>query len=162
MAMSTSRTLGQADGHGQKDLRLTGTIEPTLGGGLSAGSGTTKSDPKLKRLAEVIANINELFGGEIGPDGIEGFVKPVVARAGLDPDVQEQIKSNTHDQFLVSPGLRDAIIGAALQMESVTGKLVNATSAERQTAESLVRILGAFLPDSQHDEGEPEIEKLSS
>jgi hypothetical protein len=41
-------------------------------------------------LAEVIARINDLFGGELGPEEIEGFVKPVAAKAekapGIAPD----------------------------------------------------------------------------
>ena len=122
-----------------------GFVEAPLSAISGAGSGGVKQDPQLVRLVDVIARINDLFGGELGPEEIEGFVKPVTAKAEEAPGIADQIDNNAKDQFLDSRDLREAIIDAAFDMESAVGKLSGAAMGDDAQAEKLIRIIGEFM-----------------
>jgi type I restriction enzyme R subunit len=96
-------------------------------------------------LAEVIARINDLFGGELGPEEIEGFVKPVAAKAEKAPGIADQIDNNAKDQFLDSLDLRESIIDAAFDVEAAVGKLSGAAMGDDSRAAKLIRIIGEFM-----------------
>lgn len=130
-------TLGSADA----------SLPPISG----AGSGGVNQDPQLVRLAEVVARINDLFGGELGPEEIEGFVKPVAAKAEEAPGIADQIDNNAKDQFLDSRDLRESIIDAAFDVESAVGKLSGAAMGDDARAEKLIRIIGEFMWDARHE-----------
>jgi type I restriction enzyme R subunit len=103
------------------------------------------------RLVDVIAPINDLFGGELGPEEIEGFVKPVAAKAEKAPGITDQIDYNAKDQFLDSRDLRESIIDAAFDVESAVGKLSGAAMGDDARAEKLIRIIGEFMWETRHD-----------
>jgi type I restriction enzyme R subunit len=121
---------------------------PTISG---AGSGGVNQDPQLVRLGEVIARINDLFGGELGPEEIEGFVKPVAAKAEEAPGIADQIDNNAKDQFLDSRDLRESIIDAAFDVESAVGKLSGAAMGDDARAEKLIRIIGEFMWETRRE-----------
>lgn len=110
-----------------------------------AGSGSVNTNPQLVRLAEVVARINDLFGGELGPEEIEGFVKPVAAKAEEAPGIADQIDNNAKDQFLDSPKLRESIIDAAFDVESAVGTLSRAAMSDDERAKRLIQIIGEFI-----------------
>ncbi|MEU1969391.1 hypothetical protein ABZ541_29050 [Micromonospora sediminicola] len=122
-----------------------GSVDASLPPISGAGSGGVNQDPQLVRLVEVIARINDLFGGELGPAEIEGFVKPVAAKAEQAPGIADQIDNNAKDQFLDSRDLRESIVDAAFDVESAVGKLSDAAMGDDARAEKLIRIIGEFM-----------------
>lgn len=112
-----------------------GSVNAPLPAISGAGSGGVNQDPQMVRLVEVIARINDLFGGELGPEEIEGFVKPVAAKAEAAPGIADQIDNNAKDQFLDSRDLRESIIDAAFDVESAVGKLSGAAMGDDARAE---------------------------
>lgn len=128
---------------GTVDISLTGdaTLKPVTG----AGTGQVAADPQMVLLAEVIARINDLFGGEFSPEQIAAFVKPVATDAEANAEVADQIDNNAEDQFLDSPDLRDAVIDAALANETAVAKLTGATTGEDLTADQLIKLIGQYM-----------------
>ena len=102
-------------------------------------------------LAEVIARINDLFGGELGPEEVEGFVKPVAAKAEKAPGIADQIDNNAKDQFLDSLDLRESIIDAAFDVEAAVGKLSGAAMGDDSRAAKLIRIIGEFMWETRRE-----------
>lgn len=130
-----------------------GSVDASLPAISGAGSGGVSQDPQLVRLVEIIARINDLFGGEPGPEEIEGFVKPVAAKAEAAPGIADQIDNNAKDQFLDSRDLRDSIIDAAFDLESAVGKLSGAAMGDDARAEKLIRIIGEFMWETRRERG---------
>ncbi|MCT2281776.1 DEAD/DEAH box helicase family protein [Micromonospora chalcea] len=128
-----------------------GSVDASLPAISGAGSGGANQDPQLVRLADVIARINDLFGGELGPEEIEGFVKPVAAKAEQAPGIADQIDNNAKDQFLDSRDLRESIIDAAFDVESAVGKLSGAAMGDDARAEKLIRIIGEFMWETRRE-----------
>jgi type I restriction enzyme, R subunit len=128
-----------------------GSVDVYLPAISGAGSGGVNQDPQLVRLGEVIARINDLFGGELGPEEIEGFVKPVAAKAEETPGIADQIDNNAKDQFLDSRDLRESIIDAAFDVESAVGKLSGAAMGDDARAEKLIRIIGEFMWETRRE-----------
>lgn len=128
-----------------------GSVDASLPPISGAGSGGVNQDPQLVRLVEVIARINDLFGGELGPAEIEGFVKPVAAKAEGAPGIADQIDNNAKDQFLDSQDLRESIVDAAFDLESAVGKLSGATMGDDARAEKLIRIIGEFMWETRRE-----------
>jgi hypothetical protein len=108
-------------------------------------------DPLLVRLTEVIARINDLFGGELGPEEIEGFVQPVAAKAEEAPGIADQIGNNAKDQFLDSRDLRESIIDASFDVESAVGNFSGAALGDDVRAEKVIRITGEFMWETRRD-----------
>ncbi|MGN9805585.1 type I restriction endonuclease subunit R [Micromonospora sp. L32] len=128
-----------------------GSVDASLPPISGAGSGGVNQDPQLVRLVEVIARINDLFGGELGPAEIEGFVKPVAAKAEQAPGIADQIDNNAKDQFLDSRDLRESIVDAAFDVESAVGKLSGAAMGDDARAEKLIRIIGEFMWETRRE-----------
>jgi type I restriction enzyme R subunit len=122
---------------GERDAAL-----PVISG---AGSGSVNANPQLVRLADVVARINDLFGGELDPEDIEGFVKPVATKAEAAPGIADQIDNNAKDQFLDSRSMRDSIIDAIFETDSAMGRLASTAMGENARAEELIRLIGEFI-----------------
>lgn len=131
-----------------------GSAEAPLQAIAGVGSGGVNQNPQLVLLVDVIARINDLFGGELGPEEIEGFVKPVTAKAEEAPGIADQIDNNAKDQFLDSRDLREAIIDAAFDMEAAVGKLSGAAMGDDARAEKLIRIIGDFMWETRRQRSE--------
>jgi type I restriction enzyme R subunit len=129
-------------------LRVGEAPLPAISG---AGSGSLHPSPQLVYLAEVVARINDLFGGELGPEDIEGFVKPVVTKAEAAPGIADQIDNNAKDQFLNSRTMRDTIIDAIFETDTAKGKLAGAAMAEDARAEQLIRLIGELLWEARRE-----------
>lgn len=127
-----------------------------------AGSGGVNPDPTLVRLADVIARINDLFGGELAPEEIEGFVKPVASKAEAAPGIADQIDNNAKDQFLDSRNLRDSIIDAAFDMESAVGRLSGAAMGDDARAENLIRIIGEYMWETRRERSVSTLERTAT
>lgn len=130
--------------HGKASITL-GSVEEPLPAFPEAGAGSANQDRQLVRLVEVIARINDLFGDELEPGEIEGFVKPVAAKAEEAPGIADQIDNNAKDQFLDSRDLRESIIDAAFDVESAIEKLSRTAMGDDARAEKLIRIIGEFM-----------------
>ncbi len=112
---------------------------------ISPGGGSSRIDVEKVLLADVVAKINDLFGGEFDAEILEGFVKPVAAEALDDALVADQIDQNAEDQFLDSPDLQQAVVDAALGRGSEFQKLVGHAAGEDPGARQFVRLIGRYM-----------------
>jgi len=135
---------------GRASLNL-GTQDVALPAISGAGSGSVNVNPQLVHLAEVVARINDLFGGELGPEDIEGFVKPVATKAEAAPGIADQIDNNAKDQFLDSRNMRDSIIDAIFETDSAMGRLAGTAMGEDARAEKLIRLIGEFIWETRRE-----------
>ena len=141
----TLKRVRQID-QGKADIALSGSQEtPALKGISGVGSGVSRDDPQQVLLSEVIAKINDLFGGEFADPQIGGFVTAAAGMAEEDPRIAEQIDNNAVDQFLASPDLRETLTDAAVLNEGAFGKLTDALTGEGDRADDFIRLIGAYL-----------------
>jgi type I restriction enzyme, R subunit len=135
---------------GRASLNL-GTQDVALPVISGAGSGSVNANPQLVRLTEVVERINDLFGGELDPEDIEGFVKPVATKAEAAPNIADQIDNNAKDQFLDSRTMRDSIIDAIFETDSAMGRLAGTAMGEDARAEQLIRLIGEFIWETRRE-----------
>ena len=110
----------------------------------------TKLAPdKRVTVPDDVAKLAEV---QLRPEEIEGFVKPVAAKAEAAPGIADQIDNNAKDQFLDSRDLRDSIIDAAFDLESAVGKLSGAAMGDDARAEKLIRIIGEFMWETRRED----------
>lgn len=141
---------------GKANIGLSGDQNtPALKGSTGTGTGLAR-DTQAVLLSEVIAKINDLFGGEFADPQIGGFVTAAAGMAEEDPRIAEQIDHSAVDQFLNSPELRETLTDAAVLNEDAFGKLTQALTGENELADDFVRLIGAYLYQSRRMRTEPE------
>ncbi len=98
---------------GKQALALPGGEYPKLEPMTEAGSREVR-DPMRERLDEIIARVNDLFGGEATENDKLVYVNHVKGKL-LESDVPvQQASSNTKEQFASSPDLRKALTNAII------------------------------------------------
>lgn len=111
----------------------------------ATGSGQAR-DPKLVRLEEVLAKINDLFAGEdFTPGQQQSWVQSLVTVLEEDGTVQEQAAANGSKQFVESPDLADAVTEAVLGTQESHNKMVDKFFADDAFKTRLVKLLGELV-----------------
>ena len=111
----------------------------TVGGGASR-------DPRLARLAEILARINELFADEdFSTSGIESWVQGVVTVLGENPQIQRQAAANTRQQFTESPDLASAVTDAVLGNQEENNSIVEFYFSKPEFQAELAKRLGELV-----------------
>ncbi|MEQ6897716.1 type I restriction endonuclease [Microbacterium sp. KR10-403] len=121
---------------------------------LGPGGGTAR-DPRMVRLAEILARINELFADEdFDASGIESWVQGVITVLGEDPQIRLQAAANSRKQFVESPDLSSAVTDAVLTNHDAHNSAVDFyfTHTEKQAA--LVKLLGELVHENLRIERE--------
>jgi len=121
---------------------------------LGPGGGAAR-DPRMVRLAEILARINELFVDEdFDASGIESWVQGVVTVLGEDPQIRLQAAANSRKQFVESPDLNSAVTEAVLTNHDAHNGAVDFyfTHTEKQAA--LVKLLGELVHENLRIERE--------
>ena len=109
------------------------------------GGGAAR-DPRLVRLAEILARINELFAGEdFSASGLESWVQGVVTVLGDDPQIRLQAAVNTERQFTESPDLGDAVTDAVISNQSTHNGIVDLFFGRPELKSQLIRRLGELV-----------------
>lgn len=111
----------------------------------AAGSGTVR-DPRMVRLAEVLAKINDLFSGEdFTPGEQQSWVEGLVTVLMEDQTIQAQAGANTQKQFVESPDLSDAVTDAVLSNQTSHNKRADHYFADGRVKVEVVRVLGQLV-----------------
>ncbi|HKT57944.1 MAG TPA: type I restriction endonuclease [Microbacterium sp.] len=122
----------------------------------SAGSGAAH-DPRMARLAEILARINELFADEdFSTSGLESWVQGVTAVLVENPQIRAQAAVNTQTQFVESPDLADAVIEAVLDNQAMGGRLVDMVLGRPEVRAQFIRRMGELAHENlriEHEEG---------
>ncbi len=109
------------------------------------GSGVAR-DPKLAKLAEIIARMNEIFDGGAFTHSDIGSLSEHIARKMLEnPTIAAQVRNNTPQQVAASPalenGLIDAILGAQDSYADLTGQLLGAKDKREAFMKNLIGLV---------------------
>jgi len=116
-----------------------------------AGAGGTGSarDPRLVRLADILARINELFSDEdFNESGVQSWVEGVVTVLTENPQLRTQAAANTRKQFVESPDLNDAVTDAVLSNQDTNNRIVDYYLARPEMRSRLVQLLGALVHEN--------------
>ena len=127
-----------------------------LGGGEAVGlrpvaaTGTgTARDPRMVRLAEVLAKINDLFTGEdFTPAEQQSWVEGLVTVLMDDNTIRSQAGANTRKQFVESPDLSDAVTEAVLGNQTSHHKMADYFVTDDRVKIQLVKLLGELVREN--------------
>ncbi|QVL54453.1 MAG: type I restriction endonuclease subunit R [Cyanobium sp. M30B3] len=100
--------------------------------GMAPGGGSVQDKDKVE-LAEIIAKLNDLFGGELSDGDKVTYVRSVIRGRLLEsPTLRQQAAANSKEQFANSPDfgteLMDAIIGALDAHQAMSSQALNSSS----------------------------------
>lgn len=130
------------------DAGTAGPMDPASQG----GSGTAR-DPRLARLAEILARINELFADEdFTESGVQSWAEGVVTVLAENPQLRTQAVANTRKQFVESPDLSDAVTDAVLSNQDSNNRIVDYYLAHPDARAKLVQLLGTLMHENVHAE----------
>jgi type I restriction enzyme R subunit len=128
---------------GKTDISLGGRTG--LKGVTAAGSGANR-DPKMVAFQEIIERLNELFGDEdFTLAQKESFLETLLATLLDDDTLVTQAKANSATQFLESPDLNDAVVGAVLSNQASHTKMADFFFGEGQRPAELISMIGALV-----------------
>lgn len=129
---------------GDHTLSLVGNADPMQPAD-SVGTGLAR-DPRLARLADILDRINELFADEdFQPSAIESWVQGVVTVLVDDPQLQMQANANSRAQFVDSPDLDDAVVGAILTNQDTQGRIVQSVFDRPGARSDVVKFIGELV-----------------
>jgi type I restriction enzyme R subunit len=133
---------------GEQTLNLaSGEAEP-MKPVTATGSGTTR-DPRMVRLQEVLAKVNDLFVGEdFTPAEQQSWVEGIVTILMDDDTIVTQAAANSQKQFVESPDLSDAVTEAVLSNQVSHNKMADHFFANDHLKIELVKLLGAFMHEN--------------
>ncbi|TWH23285.1 type I restriction enzyme R subunit [Rhodococcus rhodochrous J45] len=124
------------------------TVDGKLAGGVElapardAGTGTVR-DPEMVALEEVIAQINELLGGDHPDSSVRNVVSHIRDRLVESETLQQQAQNNTMEQFSASPDLYSeflaTVVGAMESSADLSAQILNNQDLSQ-------KLLGALLP----------------
>jgi len=128
---------------GIHDLSLGARVGLT--GTTAAGSGA-KKDPRMVAFAEVIERLNDLFGDEdFTPGQKASFVEGLLRTLLENHLLVTQAQTNTKEQFLDSPDLDDAVIGAVSDNQGSHNKMADVFFDDTSRRIDLVERIGALV-----------------
>lgn len=130
---------------GDHHLDLGGGEPGTLSPVVATGTGAAR-DPRMVRLAEVLAKINDLFAGEdFTPAEQQSWVEGLVTVLLDDDTIVAQAGANTRKQFVESPDLSDAVTEAVLGNQTSHHKMADYFFTDDRVRIQLVKLLGELV-----------------
>jgi type I restriction enzyme R subunit len=116
-----------------------------LKGITAAGSGATH-DPLMVAFQVVIDRLNELFGDEdFTPAQKTSFVEGLLSSLLEDETLVTQAQANSAPQFLESPDLSNAVVGAVLGNQMSHNKMSEVFFGDGQQQVELVQLIGGLV-----------------
>jgi type I restriction enzyme, R subunit len=126
------------------------TASPTPGGDVpldpakDVGRGTAHA-PEMVPLDVVIDKINELFDGDHPESSVRSVIAHVKDRLEESETLQQQVKSNTLEQFSASPDLHqqfiDAVLGSMESSQDLSTQILNNPDIFQKLLAELVPII---------------------
>jgi type I restriction enzyme R subunit len=100
--------------------------------GMAPGGGSVQDKDKVE-LAEIIAKLNDLFGGELSDGDKVTYVRSMIrGRLMESPTLRQQAAANSKEQFANSPDfgteLMDAIIGALDAHQAMSSQALHSST----------------------------------
>jgi type I restriction enzyme R subunit len=133
---------------GDHDLDLDGGEPVALRPVAATGTGAAR-DPRMVRLAEVLAKINDLFSGEdFTPAEQQSWVEGLVTVLMDDDIIRAQAGANTRKQFVESPDLSDAVTEAVLGNQTSHHKMADYFFTDDRVKIQLVKLLGELVHEN--------------
>ena len=121
----------------------------------ATGSGQ-KRDPRMVRLEEILAKVNDLFSGEdFTPAEQRSWVEGVVTVLMDDDTIQTQAANNSKKQFMESPDLSDAVVEAVLGNQTSHNKMADIFFTDDKVKVALVHLLGELVHENLKAEEQP-------
>ena len=121
----------------------------------ATGSGQAR-DPRMVRLEEVLAKVNDLFAGEdFTPAEQQSWVEGVVTVLMHDGTIQTQATNNSKKQFMESPDLNDAVVEAVLGNQTSHNKMADIFFTDDKVKYALVHLLGELVHENLKAEEQP-------
>ena len=121
----------------------------------ATGSGQ-KHDPRMVRLQEVLAKVNDLFAGEdFTPAAQQSWVEGVVTVLMSDDTIQTQAANNSKKQFMESPDLNDAVVEAVLGNQTSHNKMADIFFTDERIKAKVVYLLGELVHENLRAEAQP-------
>ncbi|MFC7432018.1 MULTISPECIES: type I restriction endonuclease subunit R [unclassified Agrococcus] len=112
----------------------------------TSGETGTARDPRLARLAEILERINDLFADhDFAESSIESWVQGVVTVLDDHADLHMQAAANSAAQFVDSPDLDDAVVGAMLASNETNGRIVDTVFDQPGLRREVVRFIGELF-----------------
>jgi len=109
------------------------------------GSGIQR-DPKLGKLTEVVARLNELFSDEfIDTAQRQTWVEAVLHGMLANELLVAQARANTPAQFLGSPDLKDAVAEIVLNNQLALNKMADVFYADDTIRGEIVEMMGGLF-----------------
>ncbi|MEO9322279.1 type I restriction endonuclease [Nocardioides sp. C4-1] len=113
-------------------------------------------DPRMVRLVEILAKVNDLFSGEdFTPAEQQSWVEGVVTVLMDDDTIQTQATNNTKKQFMESPDLSDAVVEAVLGNQTSHNKMADIFFTDDKIKLRLVHLLGELVHENLKAEDQP-------
>ena len=137
---------------GNRKLQLGGEDSPMLKPMTEAGSGSVQEKEKV-RLSEIIAKVNDLFGGDTTDGDKLAFVNDVKGKLLESEMLVQQASSNTKQQFAHSPDLDDSVLMAIMDAMAANQSLTRQALESERVRSGLKDILlgPAMLYESLQD-----------
>lgn len=133
---------------GDHALDLNGGEPVALRPVTATGTGAAR-DPRMVRLAEVLAKINDLFAGEdFTPAEQQSWVEGLVTVLMDDDTIRAQAGANTRKQFVESPDLSDAVTEAVLGNQTSHHKMADYFFTDDRVKVQLVKLLGELVHEN--------------
>ncbi|AYF99563.1 type I restriction endonuclease subunit R [Protaetiibacter intestinalis] len=115
---------------------------------LDAGSGAAR-DPRMVRLAEVLARINELFADEdFTPAEQQSWVEGLVTVLSADPLIRTQAVANTRNQFMESPDLGHAVTEAIITSHASHQRMTDLYFTRAELQVEMRKLLGELVHEA--------------
>lgn len=132
---------------GTGDMKLDLNSGESVGlSGITAAGSAGRRDPKLVKMQEILARLNDLFADEdFTQVQKESWLEGLLGALLSDTRLVEQAKVNSKPQFLESPDLRDGVTAALLGNHAAHAKMVNMYAADDRLQRELVKGLGELL-----------------
>jgi type I restriction enzyme R subunit len=111
----------------------------------ATGTGAAR-DPRMVRLAELLARINELFADEdFTASATQSWIESLVTVLVDDATIRTQAEANSAQQFVTSPDLKTKVTDAVLGNRETHGRMVNLYFERDQIQVEVQRALGEIL-----------------
>ena len=110
-----------------------------------SGVGSGKPhDPEKKRLAEIIEQLNDIFGAEVSDDDQLHFARGIADRVRRDDAVMAQVESHSTEQVmhgLFPKRLTDFVLDAMSDNEKLSMEILDSEVKQRGFALTILRLL---------------------
>ena len=119
----------------------------------ASGTGSAR-DPRMVRLAELLARINELFADEdFTASATQSWIEGLVTVLIDDATIRTQAEANSAQQFVTSPDLKTKVTDAVLGNRESHGRMVDMYFGREQIQIEVQRALGEILYETIRAQG---------